>query len=86
MAYIRTTKQFIAKLKQARLDQGLTQAQLGDLVGMSQKKIAMIENLTASPRLDVLLIITSALDLNLSIESDSKADSKGSKNINLVWS
>lgn len=86
MAYIRTTKQFIAKLKQARLDQGLTQAQLGDLVGMSQKKIAMIENLTASPRLDILLIITSALDLNLSIESDSKADSKGSKNINLVWS
>ena len=86
MAYIRTTKQFIAKLKQARLDQGLTQAQLGDLVGMSQKKIAMIENLTASPRLDVLLIITSALDLNLSVESDSKADSKGSKNINLVWS
>lgn len=86
MAYIRTTKQFIAKLKQARLDQGLTQAQLGDLVGMSQKKIAMIENLTASPRLDVLLIITSALDLNLSIESDLKADSKGSKNINLVWS
>lgn len=86
MAYIRTTKQFIAKLKQARLDQGLTQAELGDLVGMSQKKIAMIENLTASPRLDVLLIITSALDLNLSIESDSKADSKGSKNINLVWS
>lgn len=86
MAYIRTTKQFIAKLKQARLDQGLTQAQLGELVGMSQKKIAMIENLTASPRLDVLLIITSALNLNLSIESDSKADSKGSKNINLVWS
>ncbi len=86
MAYIRTTKQFIAKLKQARLDQGLTQAQLGELVGMSQKKIAMIENLTASPRLDVLLIITSALNLNLSIESDSKTDSKGSKNINLVWS
>ena len=30
---------------------------------MSQKKIAMLENLVASPRLDILLVIASALDI-----------------------
>lgn len=83
MAYIRTTKQFIAQLKQARMDKGLTQADLGKMVGMTQKKIAMIENLTASPRLDVLLVIASALNLNLSIDHDSKQSSK--EKVNLVW-
>lgn len=83
MAYIRTTKQFIAQLKQARMDKGLTQADLGKMVGMTQKKIAMIENLTASPRLDVLLVIASALNLNLSIDHDSKQSNK--EKVNLVW-
>lgn len=85
MAYIRTTKQFIAQLKQARMDKNLTQADLGKLVGMTQKKIAMIENLTASPRLDVLLVIASALGLNLSMDHDSKFNNKENKKVNLVW-
>jgi len=88
--YIRTPKQFVAQLKQARLDKGLTQAELGKMVGMSQKKIAMLENLTASPRLDVLLVIASALGLNLLIEysensSRNGRNNKNDKKVNLVW-
>ena len=69
------------------MDKGLTQTDLGKMVGMSQKKIAMIENLTASPRLDVLLVITSALGLNLSIEHDSKDCDRNNddKRVHLVW-
>ena len=67
---VRTTKQFLAAFKQARLDKGLTQAQLGEMVGMSQKKVAMLENLSASPRLDVLLVIAAALELHLFIKSE----------------
>ena len=86
MAYIRTAKQFIAQLKQARMDKGLTQTDLGKMVGMTQKKIAMIENLTATPRIDILLIIASALGLNVSIDSDSKVNrDKENKKVNLVW-
>jgi transcriptional regulator with XRE-family HTH domain len=87
MAYIRTTKQFIAQIKQARIDKGLTQTDLGNMVGMTQKKIAMIENLTASPRLDVLLVITSALGLNISIDQDSNISgrNKTNKKVNLIW-
>lgn len=87
MANIRTTKQFVAQLKQARMDQDLTQADLGKMVGMTQKKIAMIENLTASPRLDVLLVVASALGLNLLIEHDNKLgrNEKLKKKVNLVW-
>ncbi len=68
MPQVRTTKQFLAAFKQARVDKGLTQAQLGELTGMSQKKIAMLENLTASPRLDLLLVIAAALELHIFIE------------------
>ena len=85
MAHVRSTKQFISMLKQARINKELTQAQLGKLVGVTQKKIAMIENLTASPRLDILLVIASTLEL--SIEVKNEADSQKSKNdkISLVW-
>jgi HTH-type transcriptional regulator/antitoxin HipB len=85
MTYIRTTKQFMAQIKQARKDRGLTQKALGELVGMGQKKIAMLENLTASPRLDVLLILMSALGLNLIIENESKESDKKTNNIKIVW-
>ena len=68
MPQVRTTKQFLAAFKQARVDKGLTQDQLGELTGMSQKKIAMLENLTASPRLDLLLVIAAALELHIFIE------------------
>ncbi len=87
MTTIRTTKQFIARLKQARLDKGLTQAELGEMAGMSQKKIAMIENLTASPKLDILLVIMSELGLTVSINQISNNDqsNKSRKKVKLVW-
>ncbi len=81
MPYIKTVKQFISVLRQARRDQGLTQAQLGDKVGMSQKKVAMIENHAASPRLDTLLVIAAALGLHLSINDGKEPEHK----IDLVW-
>ena len=85
MAYIRSVKQFIAMMKQARINKDLTQAQLGEMIGVSQKKIAMIENLTASPRLDILLIIASALDLSLELKREDNLSKDSSKKIKFVW-
>ena len=85
MAYIRSVKQFIAMLKQARINKDLTQAQLGQMIGVSQKKIAMIENLTASPRLDILLVIASALDLSLELKREVNSSKDSSKKIKIVW-
>ena len=82
ITYIRSIKQLSAILKQARIDRGLTQAELGKMTSMSQKKIAMIENLSASPRLDVLLIIMSALNLNLSIDGKKN---KSEQKVSLIW-
>jgi transcriptional regulator with XRE-family HTH domain len=85
MAYIRSVKQFIAMLKQARIDKDLTQAQLGEMIGVSQKKIAMIENLTASPRLDILLTLASALDLTLELKREGNLSRDSSKKMKFVW-
>ena len=87
MAYINSTKDFLALLKQARIDQGLTQQELGDMVGMAQKKVAMLENQTATPRLDHLLVLASALDLTLTLTPRKKShlDDKKSHKLKLTW-
>ena len=85
MAHVRSTKQFISMLKQARINKELTQAQLGKLVGVTQKKIAMIENLTASPRLDILLVIASTLNLSVEIKNEEDSQKSTNDKISLVW-
>ncbi|OIQ17217.1 MAG: hypothetical protein BM556_13470 [Bacteriovorax sp. MedPE-SWde] len=85
MAHVRSTKQFISMLKQARINKELTQAQLGKLVGVTQKKIAMIENLTASPRLDILLVIASTLNLSVEIKNEDDSQKSTNDKISLVW-
>lgn len=56
---------FIGKLVKARLDKNLTQAELASRSGLKQSAIARIENHGSLPRVDTLLRITEALEMEL---------------------
>lgn len=66
---IRLKRQIVADiLTQARLKKGLSQAQLGDLVGFTQNTIARIENCRFSPNADQLYALCEALDITLTLD------------------
>jgi len=83
MTYIRSANQMVTIIKQHRIERGLTQSQLGEIVGMSQKKIATLETLAVTPRIDILLSIMAALDLTMSVQSSNQK--KTENNIEIVW-
>lgn len=83
MANITSINQVVAIIKQARVDQGLTQSKLASMVGMTQKKIATVETLAVVPRMDVLLVLMSALNLSLSIQSN--VEKKTKNDVKIVW-
>jgi transcriptional regulator with XRE-family HTH domain len=49
----------------ARIQKGLTQEQLGEMVGFAQNTIARIENCRFSPNADQLYAICEALDIHI---------------------
>lgn len=51
----------------SRVQKGLTQEQLGDIVGFAQNTIARIENKRFSPNADQLYALCEALDLKITI-------------------
>lgn len=53
------------KIKQARLQKGLTQKQLGAKSGSTQQMIAQYENGKHTPKIDTLNHIADALDISL---------------------
>lgn len=59
---------FLSELLLARLEQGLTQAQLASRAGVQQAVIARVESGKSSPTLDTLLKVTRALNRHLMIE------------------
>ena len=83
MTCISSTKQMVAIIKQTRLDKGLTQSELGKMVGMSQKKIATVETMAVSPKMDLVLILLSALGFTLSVQSNT--NKKTDNNVKIVW-
>ena len=60
-------------IKQARIEQNLTQEQLGQLIGVQKSQISKIENNTKDVRFSTILRVFDALKakVNLSVELDS---------------
>lgn len=67
-------QEIVAKLTQARLEKGLSQAQLAELVGTQRSNICRIENGGQNLSLDLLIKITDALckDVSVLLEEKSK--------------
>ncbi|RXZ33998.1 transcriptional regulator [Oxalobacteraceae bacterium CAVE-383] len=67
---IRFTAQLRQHLKAFRAARNLTQAQLGDLVGVSQARIAEIEADPGLVKFDQLMQLLSALEITISLRED----------------
>ena len=63
-----------------RLAQGLTQAELADLVGTSQSSIARLENSTKPPSLSFLRRVAQALDANVEVKVTANTISDSEEN------
>ncbi|NMA05539.1 MAG: helix-turn-helix transcriptional regulator [Acholeplasmataceae bacterium] len=63
----RLEKKIIQNIIEARNKKGLTQKELGDLVGLNQSAIARIEAQAHSPRLNTIIKLVDALDLKIEI-------------------
>lgn len=72
MKQINTTREFITYIKQKRLEKELSQAQLGEMVGLSQKQYARIENMDHNPNFEILFMIMNAL--NIKVELGEKSE------------
>jgi predicted transcriptional regulator len=56
------------KVAERRVDRGLSQRELAELVGTTQSAIARLERGGRPPRIDTLLKIAEALDCDLTVE------------------
>lgn len=52
-------------IKKARISKGLTQKQLGEILGISQSAITQFENNRSNPKYDTLQKIATALNVNV---------------------
>jgi transcriptional regulator with XRE-family HTH domain len=67
---IEEKRQKVAELLlSARVQKGLTQEQLGEMVGFAQNTIARIENCRFSPNADQLYAICEALNIDVQINN-----------------
>lgn len=71
----RSPKQIGNTIRRTRRRLGLSQAVLGERSGLRQATVSLIETGNPSMRIDTLLAILSALDLELQIASRTKASS-----------
>ena len=60
--------EIIQKVMETRIRQGLSQRELADLSGIKQPAIARMESLKAIPRLDTLVRIAEALNIEITAE------------------
>ncbi len=68
----RTPAQLGNLIRRARKKQGLNQSQLGERAGLRQETVSLIETGHPAARLDTLLAILAALDLEFRITGRSK--------------
>lgn len=66
-------QEIVAKLTQARLEKGLSQAQLAELVGTQRSNICRIENGGQNLSLDLLIKISDALGKDVSVLLEEKS-------------
>lgn len=69
----RTPKQLGAIIRRQRRKIGLTQGQLGERAGLRQETISLMEAGNAANRLETLLAVLAALDLELQVAPRSRA-------------
>jgi HTH-type transcriptional regulator / antitoxin HipB len=68
----RNTKQLGALIRRARKRLGLTQTEVGERSGLRQETISLIETGNPATRIDTLMSVMAALDLELSVAPRSK--------------
>lgn len=59
------TRNLIATMKFRRIEKGYSQRDLAHITGIKQSAIARIESLKVIPRLDTIILISRALDMQL---------------------
>lgn len=70
----RSPRQMGNLVRRSRKAQGLTQTQLGEKAGLRQETVSLIENGNRATKLETLLAILAALDLELRVAQRSKSD------------
>ncbi|HEY0294662.1 MAG TPA: helix-turn-helix domain-containing protein [Bordetella sp.] len=68
----RTPQQIGALIRRNRKQLGLSQSALGERVGLRQETISLIETGNPATRLDTLLAVLAALDLELQIAARTR--------------
>lgn len=71
-ALARTPRQIGTIIQRARKQRGWTQTQLADLAGLRQATISVLENGERPARLDSILAVLAALDLELRVGERSR--------------
>lgn len=72
---VRTSGQLGPLLKQIRKSKGLSQARLGEMIGLSQERVSAIENHPEKVTFDKLLTILMALDAEIMVGPRTKLSS-----------
>ncbi|MBZ9905618.1 helix-turn-helix domain-containing protein [Mesorhizobium sp. B2-3-14] len=75
MVLARTPEQIGNAIRRARKQKGLSQAALGDRAGMRQPSVSIIESGNPAARLDSVLALLAALDLEFQVAPRSKRSS-----------
>ncbi len=70
----RDPKQIGNLIQRARKSKGLTQSDLGEKAGVRQETISVLEHGASAAKIDTLLSVLSALDLELRIAPRTKSD------------
>ena len=71
---IKMRQSIISKLTQARLEKGISQAQLAEMIGTQRSNICRIESGAQNLSLDMLIKISQALDKDVSVILDERSD------------
>lgn len=69
---VRTATQLGAYVQDARARKGISQQQLAEMIGKHQKTISSIEQGSDGTKLQTLLLVLAALDLNIEISARTK--------------
>jgi len=70
---IRTPKQLGNLIRTARKKAGLSQSQLGEMTGLRQETISLIENGNPATRIDSILSVVAMLELDLDLGPRKKS-------------
>lgn len=68
----RTPKQLGTLIRRARKQQGFSQAELGEKSGLRQETISLIETGNPATRIETILVVLAALDLEIKVGPRAK--------------